>query len=132
MSCPQAFTNTGKGVVLMTYANAEERGSLIAGLCDLADFLAGNQGVPAPRWTDVMVFPSASTDNEMKKEIDGIAALIGSGIDDQTAEYGHYTTSLSFGPVRYSAVAISASSRAQHAALMSYSGSILPDTDQEG
>jgi hypothetical protein len=77
-------TKNGKGVVIMTYANDDERSSLITGLRDLADFLEGRQEVPAPRWADLMVFPPAGTDSEMQQEVDGIAALIGSGIDDRT------------------------------------------------
>lgn len=123
--------SAGKGVVLVTYADAEERSGLIAGLRGLADFLEGNPEVPAPRWADVMVFPSASTDDGMCAEIDGIAALIGAGIDDQTAGHGHYTTCRSFGPVQYTAVAIPASSRAYRDARMSYSENVLPDSGGE-
>jgi hypothetical protein len=90
----------------MLYVNAEERARLIGGLRDLAGFLEEIQEIPVPRWVGVMVFPSAGTDREMKEEIDGIAALIGAEIDDQTADHGHYTTSRHFGPVEYRAVAI--------------------------
>jgi hypothetical protein len=132
LSQPQSFyRDTRKGVVLMTYANAEERNSLIAGLRDLADFLEGNPEVPAPRWTDVMVFPSTSTDSGMRTEIDGIATLIGAEIDDQTTDHGHYTTSRGFGPVQYRAVAIPSSSRAYRDSRLSYSENIFPDTDEE-
>jgi hypothetical protein len=78
--------NMGKEVVCMTYSNAEERSSLIAGLRDLADFLEGRPEVPAPRWADVTVFPPHSTDIVMKAAIDSIAALIGTDISDQAAE----------------------------------------------
>jgi hypothetical protein len=92
----------------MTYANPGERSELIAGLRELADFLESRLEIPAPRWTDVMVFPPASRDSEKTAEIDAIAALIGAAVDDQTADHGHYTTSRSFGPVQYRAVAIPA------------------------
>ena len=90
----------------MAYANAGERCSLIAGLRALATFLEDHPGVPAPRWTDVLVFPPASTDREMQRAVDTIAALIGSEVSDETAGNSHYTTSRSFGPVQYRAVAI--------------------------
>ena len=90
----------------MTYANAGERGSLIAGLRALATFLEEHPAVPAPRWTDVMVFPPGSTDREAQREVDAIASLVGSEISDQTAADGHYTTSRGFGPVQFRAVAI--------------------------
>jgi hypothetical protein len=96
----------------MTYANAKERRSLIAGLRDLANFLEKNPRVPSPRWTDVLVFPSASTDEAERDEVDGIAAIIGADVDDQTAKHGHYTVSRSFGPVEYRAVAIPAKAKA--------------------
>jgi hypothetical protein len=40
----------------MTYGNAEERGSLIAGLRDLADFLEEHPEAPVPWRADVLVF----------------------------------------------------------------------------
>jgi hypothetical protein len=117
--------NIGKEVVYMTYSNAEERSSLIAGLRDLADFLEGDPEVPAPRWADVMVFPPHGTDVELKAEIDAIAALIGAEISDQTAENGHYTASRKFGPVEYKAVGIPARSLARRAAQLSYTENII-------
>ena len=39
------------------YANYEERAELIAGLRELAVFLDRNPQVPAPRFTDLFVFP---------------------------------------------------------------------------
>ena len=99
-----------RDVVHMKHANTEERGQLIAGLHDLADFLDANTEVPSPRWAEVFVFPLSTADDEMKREIDTIAALIGSSVNDGTAEGLHYTTTRDFGPVQYRAVAISASS----------------------
>jgi hypothetical protein len=115
----------------MKYSNAEERGSLIAGLRELADFLERNPKVPAPRWADVMVFPPHSTDIEMKAAIDAIAALIGADISDQTAESGHYTASHKFGPVQYKAVGIPARSMARRAAQLSYTENIVVPEDTE-
>jgi hypothetical protein len=109
----------------------QERRDFIAGLRDLADFLERTREVPVPRWESVMFFPSASTDNEMRQEIDRVAALLGSGIEDRTAEYGHYTTSRYFGTLQYRAVAIPARTAAYHAARMSYSENIAPLTDGE-
>jgi hypothetical protein len=113
----------------MTYASPEERSSLIAGLRDLADLLEGNPEVPAPRWTDVMVFPPDGTENEMRAEIDRIAALIDASISDQTADDGHYTASRKFGPVQYKAVAIPARWLARRAARMSNAENIIVPDD---
>jgi hypothetical protein len=116
----------------MTYANAEERSSLISGLRALAGFLEQNPEVPAPRWADLMVFPPASTDQEMKAEIDTIAALIGADIKDDTADEGHYTTARGFGAVQYRAVGIPARLRALRRAQMSYTENMaLPETDEK-
>jgi hypothetical protein len=93
------------------HANTQERSSFIAGLRYLADFLDGNPQVPVPRWTSVMVFPMDGTDRKMRREVDGIAALIGAEVDDQTSLHGHYTASRAFGPVEYRAVFIPASCR---------------------
>lgn len=111
----------------MAHANTQERGSLIAGLRSLADFLAGNPDVPAPCWTDVMVFPENGTEHEMREEIDRISALIGTQVDDQTAVHGHYTVTRKFGPVEYRAVFIPADSREYRKAKDSYSGNVIPD-----
>jgi hypothetical protein len=115
-----------KEVVNMTYANAEERASLIEGLRALADFLECNPEVPTPRSADVMVFPPVSTDIEMKAAIDTIARLIGSDVNDQTASDGHYTAYRQFGPAQYRAVGIPARSLARRAAQMSYAENIVP------
>ena len=116
----------------MTYSDAEERGSLIVGLRELADFLEGNPKVPAPRWADVMVFPPHGTDIEMKAAIDAIAALVGTDVSDQTAESGHYTASRRFGPVQYKAVGIPARSMARRVAQSSYTENIvLPEHTEE-
>jgi hypothetical protein len=91
----------------MTYANAIERLALISGLRDLAGFLEGNPDVPAPAYTDILVFPPGVSDDEKRAEVDAIASLIGSGTMTSSS-YRHYTTSRGFGPVEYRAVAIPA------------------------
>ena len=68
------------------YANPEERARVIAGLRDLADFLHRNPQVPAPRFTDLFVFPTPGSDAD--------------------SPAGHYSAVRDFGPVQYRAVAI--------------------------
>jgi hypothetical protein len=89
----------------MTYANAVERQALISGFRALADFLESNPEVPAPAYTDVLVFPPFASDVEKRREIDVIASLIGSGTVTYSS-YLHTQTSRWFGPVQYRAVAI--------------------------
>jgi hypothetical protein len=91
----------------MTYANAVERQALISGFRALADFLESNPEVPAPAYTDVLVFPPFASDVEKRSEIDVIASRIGSGTVTYFS-YRHYQTSRRFGPVQYRAVAIPA------------------------
>lgn len=93
-------------MINLNHATPEERRLLIAGLRQLADFLEVRTEVPASRWADVHVFPLSVADDQMKCEIDAIAALIGSTVDDRTSGGLNYTTTRSFGPVEYRAVAI--------------------------
>lgn len=88
------------------YANPDERARLINGLHDLAEFLDQNPGVPAPRWADLMVFPSNRSDAEMFTDVDVIAELIGTTASDADSPAGHYTAARHFGPVQYRAIAI--------------------------
>jgi len=96
------------------YANPEERARVIAGLHNLADFLHRNPQVPAPRFTDLFVFPPPGSDAEMFAEIDVIAALISTTASDADSPAGHYSAVRDFGPVQYRAVAIPNSARHQH------------------
>ncbi|SRR6266699_528538 len=91
---------------MIYHANSEERGRLIAGLRQLADFLGQNPDVPTPRHADVLVFPAHGTNVEMFAEIDVIAEQIGATASDADSLAGHYSTDRDFGPVHYRAVAI--------------------------
>lgn len=93
------------------YANPEERIQLVAGLRGLAEFLDQNPGVPAPRWTDLLVFPPVGTDAQMFAEIDAIAEQIGTTATDAESPAGHYSAVREFGPVQYRAIAIPQSAR---------------------
>lgn len=93
------------------YANSEERERLIAGLRELADFLAQNPQIPAPRYTDLLVFPARRTIAEMFAEIDVIAGQIGVTASRNDTPGGHYIASRGFGPVQYRAVAIPSAAR---------------------
>ena len=91
----------------MTYASPPQRGALISGLRALAGFLESNPDVPAPEYTDVLVFPPPASDAEKRRQIDVIAARIGS-VAETFSTYRHYQTSRRFGPVEYRAVVIPA------------------------
>ena len=108
----------------MSYAEPERRSLLVAGLRDLAAYLEAHSGLPAPHNVDAMVFPDRDSDSAMCAEIERIAKIIGASVTDD----GHYRASRSFGPVTYSVVAILAEARARHDALLSYDGSVIPDS----
>jgi hypothetical protein len=86
------------------YASGAERDRLIGGLRALAQFLQDHPDIPAPRWISVLVFPPDGPDEEQRAEIDVIASRIGTGTDESAS--GHYSCSISFGPVEYRAVVI--------------------------
>jgi hypothetical protein len=88
------------------YADSGERAALIAGLRELAEFLDRDPQVPAPRYTDLLVFPPAGSDAEMFAEIDVIAGQVGVTAGDADSPAGHYSAVRCFGPVQYRAVAI--------------------------
>jgi hypothetical protein len=89
----------------VSYADQDERNRLIDGLRAVAQFLHDHPDVPAPRWADVFVFPLDGSDGEKHAEIDVIASRV--GVEPREIASGHYSASLSFGPVQYRAVAIS-------------------------
>ena len=91
---------------MMYYASDDERDRLIGGLRDLAQFLQNPPDIPAPRWAGVLVFPPNGPDAEQRAEIDAIASRIGTETSESAR--GHYSCSISFGPVEYRAVAIPA------------------------
>jgi hypothetical protein len=91
----------------MTYANATERQALISGLRELTDFLESDPDVPAPIYTDFLVFPPCASDDEKRREVDAIASLIGTGTETSSS-HRHCQTSRRFGPVEYRTVAIPA------------------------
>ena len=91
----------------MAYARPSQRRALIYGFRALADFLESNPDVPAPEYTDVLVFPPSASDAEKRRQIDVIASRLGSAAETFST-YRHYQTSRRFGPVEYRAVAIPA------------------------
>ena len=113
----------------MAYADHDQRRRLIAGLRSLVTLLETRPEVPTPTFTDLTVFPPRGTDAAMCAEVDRIAALLGSEVDTESLDHGHYKTSRSFGPVEYKAVAILSAARAQHAAWCSYADSVTADSD---
>ena len=91
---------------MSNYANSEQRERLIAGLRELSEFLGQNPQVPAPRFSDVLVFPHGESDAEMFAEINLIAGQLGVTASGHDNPADHYVACRYFGPVQYRAVAI--------------------------
>ncbi len=111
---------------------SNDRDALIAGLISVAGFLKAHPQVPtsiAP--VIIRAFPANGPDDEMRAEVDKVAAVLGTEIDADHLPYDHYMTGIGFGPVRYEFIAILATARARHAAVDSYRECIQTDDTQE-
>jgi hypothetical protein len=77
-----------------------------AGLRDLASFIERNPDLPIPRNVDISLSVIGDDDKQERDEIDRIAAILGV---PATFPYGlhHYRAAREFGPVTFSALAIS-------------------------
>ncbi|MFE3455255.1 hypothetical protein ACFXJ8_40700 [Nonomuraea sp. NPDC059194] len=103
----------------------DRRTAFVTGLRDLAAYFEANPDVPLPRHSiTALYFPPKADDKAMRADIDHVAALLGTEIDPKDLQFGHYKTGLSFGPVRYEALAILADARARHEAANSYRDNI--------
>jgi hypothetical protein len=109
-----------------TSEGIQERADFIAGLCNLADFLASNPTVPVPRFgTSILV--SAQWADDKRGFVDEFATLTGVEIDDRWDADGHYSARAAFGPVEYEAYAVSKPAMDAHDALWSYRDCVQPE-----
>ncbi|MEW9554075.1 hypothetical protein [Nonomuraea sp. NPDC050783] len=105
-----------------------DRDAVIAGLVALAGLFKANPQVPVPLASVIIrAFAANGTDDEMRAEVDRVAALLGTALDSHHLPYDHYLTAIEFGPVRYEFIAILAAARARHAAADSYRDSVQID-----
>ena len=102
------------------------RAQLIAGLRDLADYLAANPTIPIPRYGDQITVNVNSTEDGGCVQVRQAARLLAAAVTDQTRGGGHFYTERSFGPLTYRVVAIPDTCMARHQALWSYAGSVDP------
>jgi hypothetical protein len=110
----------------------DQRRACINGLLNLAILLESNPDLPVPTASiTIRAFPATGPDDEMRAEVDRVATLLGTEIDPNHLPYGHYSTSVTFGPVSYEFTAILAAARARHAAEDSYRDCIQIDNTQE-
>ena len=110
----------------------DPRQAFIAGLRDLACYLASHPAVPVPRHGTEILLSADSTDDGGCAQVDHFARQLGVTPYDDLADTGHYGAVRSFGPVGYRMSAISDHAMARHRAEMTYSGCVtphsLPDT----
>lgn len=105
------------------------REAFIAGLRDLADFLAANPEVAVSVQTPVTILISPyGTDEECEREIDEFAAAAGVTVADDLATGGRYSAVRSFGAVEYQALTYTAETLAASDARRSYFDNVQPET----
>ena len=93
---------------------AADRAAWVAGLRDLADFLAAHPDVPVPpAYHDqgITVFPEGGTDDERRAGVDRAAGVL--GVRAAETRGGHYRASRSFGPVTFDVVVIPSADQAE-------------------
>jgi hypothetical protein len=96
---------------------AADRAAWVAGLRDLADFLAGHPDVPVPPAycrKGLTVFPEGGSDDDRRAEVDRAAGVL--GVTAGETHGGHYQASRTFGPVEFAVVVIPREGRAGTAA----------------
>jgi len=103
------------------------RQAFINSLRALADYLARQPGIPVPTHGTTILLHLDGADHGGREQVDAIAGLMGSPVQDDTGEYGHYTTQKSFGTVAYCAVAIPDAATARYRAQDSYWGCVTTD-----
>jgi hypothetical protein len=105
------------------------RAKVIAGLRQLADYLAQHPDLPvnAYGW-DLAAYPSIrDSESARRAEVDRIAATLDAPVTDERGTGGHYFTARCFGLVTYQAISVSDERRAAYNALMSYSANVTPE-----
>ena len=86
---------------------AADRAAWVAGLRDLADFLAAHPDVPVPpacHSCTLHVFPEGDSDDYRRAEVDRAAGVLGTTAAETGG--GHYKATRSFGPVEFALVVI--------------------------
>lgn len=111
----------------MFSTDSDARQAFIHSLRALADYLACEPGIPVPLYGTTILLHLDGADCGGREQVDALAAQMGSLVQDDTGECGHYTTEKSFGTVAYCAVAIPDAATARYRAQDSYWGCVTPD-----
>jgi hypothetical protein len=105
------------------------RARFITGLRQLADFLDAHPDIPVPPYGTTIDVHAESTDNGGQAQVDAVAEQLGTPVQDDTAEGGHYRTVRDFSSVGYVVVAIPDASYRRYLAHSSYRGCVTPDPE---
>ncbi|KPI18687.1 hypothetical protein OK074_7881 [Actinobacteria bacterium OK074] len=81
-----------------------DREAFIAGLRELAEFLAANPEVLVPRYPVLGVIVNAADDTARRAGVHLVAALLGAPVED--LGQGFYSANRQFGPVAYRVTAV--------------------------
>jgi hypothetical protein len=103
------------------------RARFIRGLRQLADYLATHPDIPVPPYGTTVLVHADSTDSGGIAQVDAVAAQLGTPVQDDTAEGGHYRTERDFSSVGYCVVAIPDAVQQRHLAHSSYRDCVTPD-----
>lgn len=101
----------------------EERARFIAGLRELADYLAVHPSIPVPDYPRIMAHADGS-DDERRQAVDQAAPELNAEASEILPGSGHYTASRYFGPIEYGVLAISQASAELFKAQQSYADNI--------
>ena len=104
------------------------QGKFIRSLRELADYLDRHRNIPVPKYGACLTMHASSAENGGRAQVDHIAKLMHTDINDETPNGGHYWAVRNFGVIGYEIVAIPEHFSATYDALMSYSGCVTPDT----
>jgi hypothetical protein len=105
----------------------QTRDQFIAGLRNLADYLAAHPAIPVPRHGEQIVVNVNSPEEGGHAQVRHAAGLLAATVTDQTRYGGHLYTDKAFGPLIYHVVSIPDACMARHEALWSYAGSVVPN-----
>ena len=104
------------------------RDRFIRALRELADYLDKHPAIPVPKHGATILLHAATADDGGRAQVNRIAGLMDTAVNDDTARGGHYWAVRNFGPLGYEVVAITAAYQARYDADSSYRGCVTPDT----
>ena len=106
----------------------DTRKAYITALHDLAGYLTANPALPVPQYGTTASVHADSADNGGREQVDHIAALLGTPVEDNLASTGYYQARRDFGPIEDVAWAASDAILARNQASASYWGCVIPDS----